>query len=81
MSLGVNPGGWQWGATDECSENFNCCGVIPGGLEVQGLGEGPPGTLTGGAAEQSMLDTQSRLLGAITTGCMRPFVPRTIKMR
>ena len=40
------------GALDECSKHLNCSGVIPGGLEVQGLGKGPPGVLTCGAAEQ-----------------------------
>ena len=39
------------GAADELSEHFSCSGVIPGGLEVQGPGKGPPGILTGGAAE------------------------------
>ena len=38
-------------AANELSEHFSCSGVIPGGLEVQGLGKGPPGILTGGAAE------------------------------
>ena len=36
------------GALDECSKHLNCCGVIPGGLEVQGLGKGPPDVLTWG---------------------------------
>ena len=45
------------GALDKCSEHFSCCGVVPGGLEVQGLGEGPPGMLTGGAADQSVLSS------------------------
>ena len=35
------------GATDKCDKNFSCCGVMPGGLEVQGLGEGLPGVPTG----------------------------------
>ena len=42
------------GALDECGKHRNCGGVIPGGLEVQGLGEGPPGVLTCGAAEQGV---------------------------
>ena len=29
------------GALDECSKHLSCGGVIPGGLEVQGLGKGP----------------------------------------
>ena len=36
------------GALDECSKHLNCSGGIPGGLEVQGLGKGPPGVLTCG---------------------------------
>ena len=40
------------GALDECGKHLDCGGVIPGGLEVQGLGKGPPGVLTCGAAEQ-----------------------------
>ena len=39
------------GAADKLGEHFSCSGVIPGGLEVQGLEKGPPGVLTGGAAE------------------------------
>ena len=31
----------------ELSKHFGCSGVVPGGLEVQGLGEGLPGVLTG----------------------------------
>ena len=42
------------GAADELGENFSCSGVVPSGLEVQGLGKGPPGILTGRAAELSM---------------------------
>ena len=30
--------------------DYSCSGVIPGGLEVQGLGKGPPGVLTGWTA-------------------------------
>ena len=40
------------GAIDECGEHFSCCDVVPGGLEVQGLGKGPPGVLTCGAVER-----------------------------
>lgn len=36
------------GAADELNENCGCSGVMPGGLEVQGLGKGPSGVLTGG---------------------------------
>ena len=32
-------------------EHFSWSGIILGGLEVQGLGKGPPGILTGGAAK------------------------------
>ena len=39
------------GAADRLSEHLICSGVIPGGPEVQGLGEGPPGELTSGATE------------------------------
>ena len=28
------------GALDECGKHLDCGGVIPGGLEVQGLGKG-----------------------------------------
>ena len=42
------------GAANELGEHFSCSGVIPGGLEVQGLGEGPPGILTGRAAEKGV---------------------------
>ena len=37
------------GAADKLGEYFSC-GVIPGVLEVQGLGKGPPGKLTGRGA-------------------------------
>ena len=40
-SEGVKPGVGSEGALDECSERLGCGGVIPGGLEVQGLGKGP----------------------------------------
>ena len=50
------------GATDELGKHFGCGGVIPGGLEVQGLGKGPPGILTGGAAEEGMLSCLDFLL-------------------
>ena len=43
------------GALDECSKRLSCSSVIPGGLEVQYLGEGPPAILTCGAAEQGVL--------------------------
>ena len=49
-------------AVDEFGENFNCSGVIPGGLEVQGLGKGPPGVLAGRAAEKSVLSSLYFLL-------------------
>ena len=39
------------GALDECGEQFDCSGVIPGGFVDQGLGKGPSRILTGGAAE------------------------------
>ena len=42
------------GAANELGEHFDCSGVIPGGLEAQGLGKGPPGILTGRAAEYSV---------------------------
>ena len=42
------------GALDEWGEHFNCSGVIPGGLEAQGLGKGPSSMLTGGAAEHGV---------------------------
>ena len=50
-------GGGTWGlgsegAIDECGEHFSCCGVVSGGLEVQGLGKGPPGVLTCEVAER-----------------------------
>ena len=38
-------------------------GVIPGGLEVQGLEKGPPGVLTGGVAEKSVVCGCGRVLG------------------
>ena len=50
------------GALDERGEHFGRSGVIPGGLEVQGLGEGPSSILTGGAAEYSMLSGFDLLL-------------------
>ena len=51
------------GALDECSKRLNCGGgVIPGGLEVQGLGEGPPGVLTFGTAEQGVFSGLDLLL-------------------
>ena len=71
-------GGWGWdayilrggeargvgseGALDECGKHLNCGGVIPGGLEVQGLGKGPPGVLTCGAAEQGVFSGLDLLL-------------------
>ena len=39
------------GALDECGEHFDCSGVIPGGIEVQGLGKGSSSILAGGAAD------------------------------
>ena len=50
------------GALDECSKHLNCSDVIPGGLEVQGLGKGPPGVLTCGAAEQGVFSGLDLLL-------------------
>ena len=51
------------GALGECSKHLNYGGVIPGGLiEVQGLGKGPPGVLTRGAAEQGVLSGLDLLL-------------------
>ena len=60
-------GGESWrvgseGVTDECSEHFTCCGAVPGGLDSQGLGEGPPGILMGRAVEQSMIGSLDFLL-------------------
>ena len=57
LSLG---GGESWrvgseSAADELGEHLDCSGVMPGGLEVQGLGKGPLGILTGRAAEYGML--------------------------
>ena len=43
------------GAADKLGERFSCSGVIPGRPEVQGLGKGPSGILTGVAAEYSVL--------------------------
>ena len=59
-SGGVKPGGiiGSEGAVDECGEHFSCGGVVPGGLEVQGLGKGPPGVLTCGAAERGWRHTR-----------------------
>ena len=59
MGAIVLRGGKAWrvgieGALDEYSKHLNCSGVMPGGLEVQGLGKGPPGGLTCGAAEQGV---------------------------
>ena len=56
------------GASDECNEHFSCCDVIPGGLEIQGLGKGPLGILTGGAAEQSIVSSLSFLLSPVPGG-------------
>ena len=50
------------GALDECGEHFDCNGVIPGGLEVQGLGKGPSSILTGGAAEHGVFSGLDFLL-------------------
>ena len=50
------------GALDECSKHLDYSVVIPGGLEVQGLGKGPPGVLTCGAAEQGVFSGLDRLL-------------------
>ena len=50
-------------ATDKLGLHFDCIGVIPGGFEVQGLGKGPPGVLTGGAAEKSVVCGCGRVLG------------------
>ena len=50
------------GALDECSKHLSCSGVIPGGLEVQGLGKGPPSVLTCGAAEQGVFSGLDLLL-------------------
>ena len=36
--------------------------VIPGGLEIQGLGKGPPGVLTCGAAKQGVFSGLDLLL-------------------
>ena len=49
-------------AADKFGEHFSCSGVIPGGLEIQGLGKGPPGVLAGGAAEKSVLGCLDFLL-------------------
>ena len=49
-------------AADKFGEHFSCSGVIPGGLETQGLGKGPPGVLAGGAAEKSVLGCLDFLL-------------------
>ena len=38
-------------ADDELTERCDRSGVMPGRLEIQGLGEGPFSTLTGGAVE------------------------------
>ena len=38
------------GAADKCSGHLDCSEAIPGGLEVQSLGKGLPGLLTGWAA-------------------------------
>ena len=50
---GVGPG--NEGAAGELGEHFNCSGVVTGGPEVQGLGKGPPGILTGGVAVNFLL--------------------------
>ena len=50
------------GALDECSKHLDCSGVIPGGLEVQSPGQGPPGVLTCGAAEQGVFSRLDLLL-------------------
>ena len=42
------------GAANELGKHFSCGGVIPGRLEVQGLGKGPPGILTGRASEKGV---------------------------
>ena len=34
--------GGSKGALDECGEHFDCSGIIPYRLEVQGLRKGPP---------------------------------------
>ena len=39
------------GAADELGERFSCSGVMPGRLEVWGLGRGTPGILTDRATE------------------------------
>ena len=50
------------GAAYEVGGHFGCSGVILGRLEVQGLGKGPPGVLTGGAVEWSVLSCLNILL-------------------
>ena len=39
------------GAVDELGEHCGCNSVISGGFEVQGLGKGPAGELTGSEAQ------------------------------
>ena len=56
---------WKVGSesgADELGEQFGYSGVIPGGLEVQGLGKGPSGILTGRAAEYSVFGGLDSLL-------------------
>ena len=75
MGAIVSRGGGAWrigseGAANELGKHFSCSGVIPGGLEVQGLGKGPPGILTGRAAEKGVF----RCLDFLLTPRAKPWI-------
>lgn len=48
---GGSPAVSSEGVADELTERYGRSGVMPGRLEIQGLGEGPSSILTGGAVE------------------------------
>lgn len=50
------------------SEHFRCCDVILGRLEIQGLGKGPLGILTGRAVERSIVGGLSFPLSPVPSG-------------